>query len=115
MRSQSNKLDFTGQAIYIGMDTHKKQFTISLLGEHLSYKTFSQPPNPKVLIDYLKKELSWGRLLCCLRSRLFSILDTGRTLAGLIVLWLILVMYPQQTRRESKKGIHWIAERLPGF
>ena len=55
MRSKNNKLDFTGQTIYIGMDTHKKQFTITLLGEHLSYKTFSQPPKPGVLIDYLKK------------------------------------------------------------
>ncbi|MDF1882252.1 transposase [Sulfurimonas sp. MAG313] len=55
MRSKINKLDFTGQPIYIGMDTHKKQFTISLLGEYLSYKTFSQPPEPGVLIDYLKR------------------------------------------------------------
>lgn len=55
MLHKNNKLDFTGQPIYIGMDTHKKQFTISLLGEHLSYKTFSQPPKPAVLIDYLNR------------------------------------------------------------
>jgi transposase len=55
MLSKNNKLDFTGQAIYIGMDTHKKQFTVTIQGEHLTYKTFTQPPHPKVLIDYVKR------------------------------------------------------------
>jgi len=55
MLSKNNKLDFTSQAIYIGMDTHKKQFTVTIQGEHLSYKTFSQPPSPKLLIDYVKR------------------------------------------------------------
>ena len=55
MRSKINKLDFSGQAIYIGMDTHKKQFTVTIRGEHLTHKTFSQPPSPKILIDYVKK------------------------------------------------------------
>ena len=41
MRSKNNKLDFTGQSIYIGMDTHKKQFTVTIRGEHLTHKTFS--------------------------------------------------------------------------
>ena len=55
MPSKTNKLDFTGQAIYIGMDTHKKQFTVTIRGEHLTHKTFSQPPSPKVLIEYVSK------------------------------------------------------------
>ena len=55
MLSKNNKLDFTDQAIYIGMDTHKKQFTVTIRGEHLTHKTFSQPPSPKILIDYVKR------------------------------------------------------------
>lgn len=55
MRSKTNKLDFSGQAIFIGMDTHKKQFTVTIRGERLTHKTFSQPPKPEVLINYLKK------------------------------------------------------------
>lgn len=55
MLSKIKKLDFTGQNIYIGMDTHKKQFTVSIRGENMSYKTFAQPPKPKVLINYMRR------------------------------------------------------------
>ncbi len=55
MLSKINKLDFTGQNIYAGIDTHKKQFTVSIRGDNLFYKTFTQPPKPKVLIDYLHR------------------------------------------------------------
>ena len=49
------KLDFTGQHIYIGMDVHKKSWSISILTEQFEHKTFSQPPEPSVLVNYLKR------------------------------------------------------------
>jgi transposase len=53
MSIKSNQLDFTGQNIYVGIDTHKKSFTVTLQGEQLTYKTFSQPPDPTILVEYL--------------------------------------------------------------
>jgi len=50
-----SKLDFTGQHIYIGMDVHKKSWSISILTDHFEHKTFSQPPDPHVLANYLKR------------------------------------------------------------
>jgi transposase len=55
METQSNKLDFTGQNIYVGFDVHKKNWRVSIMSEHLSHKTFSQSPKPDILYEYLVK------------------------------------------------------------
>jgi len=49
------KLDFTGQPIYIGIDVHKKRWSICILTDHFEHKTFSQPPDSSVLVNYLKR------------------------------------------------------------
>ena len=50
-----NKLDFGGQEIYVGMDVHKNSWSISIFTEHLEHKTFSQPPDVSVLVNYLNR------------------------------------------------------------
>lgn len=55
MTTQSNKLDFSGQNIYAGFDVHKKDWRVTLMSDNLMLKTFTQPPKPKVLFQYLKK------------------------------------------------------------
>ena len=52
---QYNRLDFTDQEIYIGLDVHKKNWTVSIFTEYFEHKTFSQNPDPKVLVNYLKR------------------------------------------------------------
>lgn len=60
MQTQSNKLDFTGQNIYVGFDVHLKSWKVTIMTEHNTHKTFSQPPQPKVLYQYLKKNFPGG-------------------------------------------------------
>lgn len=50
-----SKLDFTGQQIYVGMDVHKKSWSISIYTDQFEHKTFSQPPEVGVLVNYLKR------------------------------------------------------------
>ena len=50
-----NKLDFTGQQVYVGMDVHKKSWSISIYTDQFEHKTFSQPPEVGVLVNYLKR------------------------------------------------------------
>jgi len=50
-----NRLDFSGQQIYVGMDVHKNSWSVSIFTEHLEHKTFSQPPEVNVLVNYLKR------------------------------------------------------------
>lgn len=41
--------------IYVGIDVHKKSWSVSIMSDHLELKSFSQPPEPKVLSNYLHK------------------------------------------------------------
>src|SRR5512135_3626910 len=49
-----SKLDFEGQEIYVGMDVHKKSWSISIFTEEFEHKTFTQPPEVATLVNYLK-------------------------------------------------------------
>jgi transposase len=60
MRTQINKLDFTGQNIYAGFDVHLKSWRVTIMTEHLTHKTFTQPPKPETLHQYLAKNFPGG-------------------------------------------------------
>jgi len=50
-----SKLDFTGQHIYIGLDVHKKSWSVSIRTPQFEHKTFTQPPEVEKLTNYLEK------------------------------------------------------------
>jgi transposase len=60
MQTQSNKLDFSGQNIYVGFDVHLKSWKVTIMTEKLLHKTFSQSPNPELLYNYLVKNFPGG-------------------------------------------------------
>jgi len=49
-----NKLNFSGQSIYVGLDVHKKSWSVSIFSEHCEHKKFTQPPEVDKLVHYLK-------------------------------------------------------------
>jgi transposase len=53
MRSKS--IDFTGNNIYVGLDVHKKSWSVTILLDELEHRTFTSSPNPTVVHKYLKK------------------------------------------------------------
>lgn len=53
-----SKLDFSGQHIYIGLDVHKKSWSVCILTRQFEHKTFTQPPHPSVLAQYLNRNFS---------------------------------------------------------
>ncbi len=55
MKAQVKKIDFSGQNIYVGFDAHKKSWRVTVMAEDVIYKTFSQPPQPEVLYNYLAR------------------------------------------------------------
>jgi transposase len=61
MQRQSNKLNFEGQNIYIGIDVHKKSWTVSIMTKDLEHKTFSQSPSAKDLAVYLSRNFPGAR------------------------------------------------------
>jgi len=60
MTTQSNKLDFTGQNIYVGFDVHLKSWRVTIMTDHLTHKTFTQPPSSETLHQYLSKNFPGG-------------------------------------------------------
>ncbi|HUV01335.1 MAG TPA: transposase, partial [Bacteroidales bacterium] len=60
MQTQVRTLDFTGQNIYTGIDTHKKNWRVSIYSDELYHKTFHQPPKPETLHHYLSKHFPNG-------------------------------------------------------
>lgn len=55
MQNKSKQLDFSGQNIYIGLDTHLKSWRTTIRVENTFFKTFTQNPEPRILSDYLIK------------------------------------------------------------
>jgi len=53
MITQITKTTFTGQKVFVGLDTHKKDFKVSILVEERFYKTFTSPPRPEHVVEYL--------------------------------------------------------------
>ena len=56
---KGSKLDFSGQHIYVGMDVHKKSWSVSIQTEQFEHKTFTQPPEVEKLTHYLQSTDSW--------------------------------------------------------
>lgn len=52
---QYKKLSFRGQDIFTGLDLHNKNWTVSIFTSEFEHKTYSQPPDPKVLASYLHR------------------------------------------------------------
>ena len=60
MNAQVKQIDFTGQNIYAGFDVHLKSWKVTVMAETFVYKTFTQPPKPEVLYNYLKNNFPGG-------------------------------------------------------
>ncbi len=72
MQRESTKLNFKGQEIYVGLDTGKKSWKVSILTKDFEHKTFSQPPKPEVLVGYLRKNFPGARYLCVYEAGYFG-------------------------------------------
>jgi transposase len=53
--SKTKVLDFSGQTIFIGLDVHAQSWSVTLQSEEFELKTYSQPPKPSVLVNYLNE------------------------------------------------------------
>ncbi|MCF6333925.1 MAG: hypothetical protein L3J11_11640 [Draconibacterium sp.] len=58
--NKNNKLDFSSQDIFVGLDTHLKNWRVSIIVGESTFKTFSQDPYSKLLKNYLVKNFPNG-------------------------------------------------------
>lgn len=76
-RVQSNKLDFSGQNIYVGIDVHLKSWSVAILSEHSVLKRFSQSPEPEALHKYLVSNYPGANYFSVYEAG-FVVLDTRK-------------------------------------
>jgi len=56
MQTQVTKrLDFYDKKIFVGLDVHKKSWSVTIIVGGIEHKTFNQPPDSQVLSDYLHR------------------------------------------------------------
>jgi len=72
MQKKNTKLDFSGQEIYVGLDTGKRSWKVTILTKKLEHKTFSQPPKPEALVGYLHKHFPGATYLCVYEAGYFG-------------------------------------------
>jgi len=58
---ECRKLDFTGQDIFVGLDVHKKSWEVSIRTKDFEHKTFTQRPDPDLLVNYVRRSFPGAR------------------------------------------------------
>ena len=56
----TKKIDFKGKELFIGLDVHKKSWSVTILVEGMEHRTFTQPPDPRILYNYLQRMFPGG-------------------------------------------------------
>ena len=42
----TKKIDFNGKSLFIGLDVHKKSWSVTIVVDGIEHRTFTQPPDP---------------------------------------------------------------------
>lgn len=61
METQTN---FNLLQLYVGIDVHKKQWSVSIFTDAAHHRTFCQPPSPKALKTYLDHNFPGAQVFC---------------------------------------------------
>lgn len=69
---EKQPVNFTDQCLYVGIDVHKKQWSVSIYTQEVHHKTFSQPPDPNSLKSYIDKHFPGARVRCAYESSKFG-------------------------------------------
>jgi transposase len=64
MNTNITKISFKGQVLYIGMDVHKKGWSITILSKSLCLKRYSQESKPEILINHLQRHYPGATYKC---------------------------------------------------
>jgi transposase len=64
MKTQGTNFSYSGETIYVGIDTHKKDWRVALYTDDIALKTFQQVPVPDRLVTHLRKNYPGASYRC---------------------------------------------------
>ena len=56
--------DFTGESIYVGIDSHLKSWKVTLMSDEMELRSFTQPPESEILVKFLTKNYPGATYKC---------------------------------------------------
>ena len=56
----TKKIDFNDKELFIGLDVHKKSWSVTVIVDGIEHRTFTQPPDPESLSNYLQRMFPGG-------------------------------------------------------
>ncbi|WP_420582795.1 IS110 family transposase [Reichenbachiella sp.] len=56
--------DLSKYNLFIGIDVHKRNWSVSIFSASIHHRTFSQPPHPEALKSYIDKHFKEARVIC---------------------------------------------------
>jgi transposase len=65
-------ISFKSLTLYVGIDVHKKQWSVSIFSGQIHHRTFSQPPNPEALKAYMDKHFPEAKVVCAYEATKFG-------------------------------------------
>lgn len=63
---------FASLSLFVGIDVHKKQWSVSIYSGQIHHRTFSQPPDPEALKSYLDKHFPGAKVVCAYEATKFG-------------------------------------------
>ncbi|MFQ6097859.1 MAG: hypothetical protein ACE5O2_09035 [Armatimonadota bacterium] len=69
MRRHNGRLDFSGQAVAVGIDVSKRSWRVAVLVGGYEQEVFSQAPKAEVLVKYLRRNSPAARYRCAYKAR----------------------------------------------
>jgi len=61
MQKENSSPEFNNQEFYLGIDVHKKNWTVTIRSSGIVMKTFSMNPKPKEISQYMQKHYPGGK------------------------------------------------------
>lgn len=69
---ETKQSDFSNLQLYVGIDVHKKQWSVSVYSASAHHRTFSQPPTPQALKSYLDHTFPGAKVICAYEACKFG-------------------------------------------
>uniref|UniRef100_UPI0040475341 IS110 family transposase n=1 Tax=Mariniflexile sp. TaxID=1979402 RepID=UPI0040475341 len=119
MEKAFTKLDYSGQNIYIGLDTHLKNWRATIRVGDTFYKSFSQDPEAVILSKYLHKHFPGGNYYSAYEAS-FSGFKAHRELTKLGIYNIVVnpadipTTDKERKQKEDARDSRKIAEQLAG-
>ena len=61
---QTNLTNFSGESIYVGIDSHLKSWNVTIMSEEMELRNFTQEPDSKKLSSFLQRNYPGADYKC---------------------------------------------------